>query len=240
MAKKFAVFDIDGTLIRWQMFHAVVDELVRQGSIDKKKGDAIREARMAWKRRVHIDSFKHYEETLVATYLGVLKDINIQTFGETIETSFETYKDQVYTYTRRLVKSLKQEGYVLIAISGSHQEMVEKIANHYGFDIVVGSQYSIKNGAYTGEERTPVIIGKGKLLKNIVEEHGLDWKDSVAVGDTASDISMLELVERPIAFNPNQVLLKAARTHGWKIVVERKNVVYELTSGEDGLYRLAQ
>lgn len=56
-------------------------------------------------------------------------------------------------------------------------------------------------------------------------------EDSYGVGDTASDISMLEIVDRPIAFNPNHQLYDHARKAGWRIVVERKDMVYDLTTG---------
>jgi phosphoserine phosphatase len=39
---------------------------------------------------------------------------------------------------------------------------------------------------------------------------------------------MLELVERPIAFNPNKKLCAHAKKKGWEIVVERKDVIYKL------------
>ena len=39
---------------------------------------------------------------------------------------------------------------------------------------------------------------------------------------------MLELVERPICFNPSRELYKAAKRLGWKVVVERKDVVYDI------------
>lgn len=228
MDKKFAVFDIDGTVIRWQLFHAVVDELAKQGSIDAQSTKVIHDARMTWKKRAHSDSFKDYEHAVVDVYHAALKNIRMTDFDAAIAAIFETYRDQVYTYTRDLIKSLKAQNYTLIAISGSHQEIVEKMAEHYGFDYVIGSKYPTKDGAYTGEEITPVIVGKGKLLKELVAVHGLSWKDSIAVGDTGSDISMLKLVEQPIAFNPNQELFNEASTEGWKIVVERKNVIYEL------------
>jgi phosphoserine phosphatase len=60
----------------------------------------------------------------------------------------------------------------------------------------------------------------------------------VAVGDTHGDIEMLEFVEQPIAFNPNKTLYDYAREKGWQIVVERKNVIYQL-GAVDGEYRLA-
>ena len=39
---------------------------------------------------------------------------------------------------------------------------------------------------------------------------------------------MMELVEQPIAFNPDQKLYARARNESWKIVIERKNVIYEM------------
>jgi phosphoserine phosphatase len=50
----------------------------------------------------------------------------------------------------------------------------------------------------------------------------------VGVGDTESDISFLELVEKPICFNPNKRLYTYAKRNDWKVVVERKDVIYEL------------
>jgi phosphoserine phosphatase len=39
---------------------------------------------------------------------------------------------------------------------------------------------------------------------------------------------MLEIVETPIAFNPNRLLYRHAKKHEWKVVVERKDVIYEV------------
>ena len=62
---------------------------------------------------------------------------------------------------------------------------------------------------------------------------------SIAIGNGASDISMLELVETPIAFNPEKKLFDYAKDRGWKIVVERKNVIYELET-RSGKYQLVK
>jgi len=59
-------------------------------------------------------------------------------------------------------------------------------------------------------------------------EHKLTFEGSYGVGDTESDISFLKLVENPIAFNPNQNLKAAAEKEQWKIVVEKKDVIYEI------------
>jgi HAD superfamily hydrolase (TIGR01490 family) len=235
--KKFAAFDIDGTLIRWQLYHAIADALAKLGHIDSSAFDSIQEARMNWKTRTHAEAFKAYERELVELYDKALSSLSTKQFTEAIEAAFSEYKDQVYTYTRDLIKKLKSQDYILFAISGSQAEIVKMIADYYGFDDFSGSIYVQKNGKFTGEVILP-FLHKDKVLKELIKKHGAGKSGSIAVGDSAGDIKMLETVENPIAFNPEQKLFEYARGEGWKIVVERKNMVYELEN-RDGKYELA-
>jgi phosphoserine phosphatase len=107
--KKFAVFDIDGTLIRWQLYHAVADSLVKLGFIDPVKYQAIKDARMIWKRRESSESFKKYELELVRLYSDILSELTTEQFETAADAVFEEYKDQVYTYTRDLVVRLNKK-----------------------------------------------------------------------------------------------------------------------------------
>lgn len=237
-SRPFAVFDIDGTLIRWQLYHAVVDKLAKKGLLGTSAQRTLQDARMVWKRREHSEAFRAYELELITVYEEALPSLSAEDFDTCVDEVAEEYKTQVYTYTRDLATKLKKHGYVLIAISGSHQELVEHIAKQYGFDIWVGTQYHRDNGRFTGEK----VIGshdKKTTLERVVKEHNLSLANSYAVGDSQSDAVMLELVDNPIAFNPDQALLKIAQTNGWPIVIERKNVVYKL-EGRDGSYVLAQ
>src|SRR5947209_7229004 len=132
--RKFAVFDIDGTLIRWQLYHAIADNLVKLGFIAPVKFQAIKDARMVWKRHESSESYKDYELELVILYVNILSEITYEQFQEAAQAVFDEYKDQVYIYTRDLLRKLKKDGYVLFAISGSQREIVEKMAEYYGFD----------------------------------------------------------------------------------------------------------
>ena len=69
---------------------------------------------------------------------------------------------------------------------------------------------------------------KKELLEEMIKKHGLSLEQSYAIGDTLSDAPMLSLVKNAIAFNPDKKLYKLALENNWQIVVERKNVVYEL------------
>src|SRR4051812_39180454 len=125
--RKFAVFDIDGTLIRWQLYHAIADELARGGQIEPKSYQQMRDARRDWKRRQG-GTFKDYELQVIKTYESVLMKLSPEQFELAIQTVFDEYKDQVYTYTRDLIAKLKKKHYLLFAISGSQTEIVAKIA----------------------------------------------------------------------------------------------------------------
>ncbi len=235
--QRFALFDIDGTVIRWQLFHSVVNELIRRGQLSEQATRDIKAARMTWKKRETEDSFKTYEQVLVNAYLDALTGLSVVQYMGAVESVFEEYKDQTYTYTRDLIRSLKEQGYALFAISGSQQEIVTKFAEYYGFDDAIGAHLEQLDGKFTGKIETPA-LGKQAAIDKLLSRHEVTRDGSIAVGDSESDIALLEAVEQPIAFNPSAGLYRQAKEQGWKVVVERKNVVYELEPS-DGSYVLA-
>lgn len=234
---KFAVFDIDGTLIRWQLYHSLVNELGKQGVLGDQAFSSIKAARAQWKVRKHPEAFKEYEHVMVTAYENMLTELSYTDFQKAMSTVIDEYKDQVYVYTRDLIKDLKDKGYMIFAISGSHTELVAEVAKYYGFDDFVGTVYPQINNRFTGEK----ILGsqnKAASLSSFMQKYNLTLEGSYAVGDSLSDVVMLELVENPIAFNPDRQLMHIAKDKGWTIVVERKNVIYTLEA-HDGTYRLA-
>ncbi|MDR0591573.1 MAG: HAD family phosphatase [Candidatus Nomurabacteria bacterium] len=231
MSQKFAVFDVDGTLIRWQLYHAVVNRLARKGELGDSAYKKLKAARNRWKKREQVESFRDYEVELVHLWLDSMAQVSYTAYLEAVEETISEYVDQAYSYTRSLIKQLKADGYFLLTISASPEELVAKTAEHYGFDDYVAAQFERDGDKFTGQVVTP-FYNKAERLQEMVKKHGLSWKESVAVGDTASDIQLLELVEKPIAFNPNGALAAKAIKRNWPVIVERKNVVYELKPGE--------
>ena len=238
MTRPFAVFDIDGTIIRWQLYHAIGDGLAKRGVIGPGAFRQVREARMNWKRRSGEELFLTYELELVKAFDAALAGLEVGVLSEVADEVFDEYKEQVYTYTRDLIRELKAKHYLLFAISGSPAVIVKKLADYYGFDDFAATNYPAKDGHFLGTKE--LSIGKKpELLQALVAKHHTSLEASVAVGDSEGDITMLEIVERPIAFNPSKLLFRHAGKQGWKIVLERKNMVYELESRHDK-YVLAQ
>jgi HAD superfamily hydrolase (TIGR01490 family) len=237
MARRpFAVFDIDGTIIRWQLYHAVADKLAKDGQVDFKQFEGVKDARMEWKKRAHAASFKDYEEMLVNIFTMALTNISVAQFQAASQEVIDEYKDQVYTYTRDLIKELKTQNYLIFAISASPEAIVKMLADYYRFDDFAGSKYQVKDGFYTGDR--DVLLGnrKPEILKQLAAKHRADWQGSIAAGDSESDIPMLAAVDRPIAFNPTKELFNQAVQNDWPIVIERKNMVYQLDPQNGGYH----
>ena len=235
--RPYAVFDLDGTLIRWQLFHVIVDRLGKTGRIDNNTYQDILKSRMAWKRREEIEGFDIYQAKFIDAYNSIVTNLSQKELEELANRAFDEHKDQSYVFTRNLMKDLKNKGYMLFAISGSFSEVVQLIAKHYGFDDSAGTLHTIKRGKFTGAIDVVQYERKVEMLESLKHKYNLTDKGSVAVGDSMGDYAILKHVENPIVFNPARELFIKAQEHGWKIVVERKNVIYELNKQGD-VYKL--
>ncbi|HAT74991.1 MAG TPA: HAD-IB family hydrolase, partial [Candidatus Moranbacteria bacterium] len=99
------------------------------------------------------------------------------------------------------------------------------------FDAYFGSVYEIdKNKIYTGKTIFEPTRDKGAVVKQFVAENNIALAGSFGMGDTQSDVSFLELVDEPIAFNPDSNLRRIAEEKKWKIIVEKKDVIYEINN----------
>jgi HAD superfamily hydrolase (TIGR01490 family) len=236
--RPFAAFDIDGTIIRWQLYHAIAEELAHAGVLGGIEYETVRAARLRWKNRHSHDAFEDYERTLVNVVDAALTGISVEQLKAACSTVITQYKNQVYTFTRDLIKQLQSEGYLLFAISASQSDIVRLLAEYYNFDDFGGSTYDIEAGFYTGRKVLLKTERKPEYLKKLVAKHNATWRGSIAVGDTESDIPLLSCVENPIAFNPSSLLFEHAKAERWRVVIERKNMIYDLKDS-NGTYVLA-
>lgn len=228
MSRKFAAFDIDGTLFRSGLYREVFYELYKMGVLPTDLGEETTLKHREWRHRVHGNAFEEFERIMVGGLDSYLPQLRISDYDEAVKRVLDKKAENVYVYTRDLIKQLKAENYFIIAISGSQQELVEPFAQRYGFDAWVGQQWERGIEYFTGNV-VKTHTGKDKIIERLVQEYDLTFEDSYAVGDSNGDSGMLDIVDHPIAFNPTFELLERAIERGWKIVIERKNASYELT-----------
>ena len=237
MKRKFAAFDIDGTISRNALFLQIVDELIARGNLPSDYRSSLDSKFEEYKKRVHKNSFKDYMMLSVNILLDNLNSISVQDYRKAVDAVIAKNSDYLYVYTTGLIEKLREEGYFLIALSGSEMYSVQKFTEKLGFDLAIGEYYHEKEGFFTGKI-DHVFKQKDIFLKKFIIEHDLTLDGSYAVGDSSGDLSMLKLVDNPVAFNPEDTLYEEAKKQGWKIVVERKNVIYELEP-KNGSYILA-
>ena len=234
--QKFAAFDIDGTLFRSGLHREVCYELTKMGKVPESVGSELTAKHRQWRHRLHGNAFEEFERTVVEYFDALTTQIKVADYDEAVKHVLEKKAENVYVYTRDLLKQLKSEGYFLVAISGSQIELVEPFARKYGFDAWVGQEWERGTEFFTGNI-TKTHTGKDKIIKKLLDEHNLTLKGSVGVGDSNGDTGMLGLVDHAIAFNPTAELYEKAIKSNWDIVVERKNMIYRL-SPNDGQYVL--
>lgn len=238
MKRKFAVFDIDGTISRDSLFLQIVEELIANGHIPSSTKKELENKLKAYKVRASKHAFKDYIKQSVDTLFSHITSLKISEYRAAADTVVNRSYSHVYVYTRDLALELKKQGYFLIALSGSEMYAVEQFMSKlFDFDIVIGEEYEVLDGYFTGKA-SQVFHKKELYLEKLISKHDLTLEGSIAVGDSAGDTSMLAYVENPIAFNPEDTLYETAKEKGWKIVVERKNVIYKLTPNDDGTYEL--
>ncbi len=223
--KKIAVFDIDGTIFRSNLHFELFKGLVEYGIFPAIVLKEIEEYHDDWiNRRGH---YRDFEKSLIVSYQNRLKGKVVEDIQKVSRFIVAEKMEHVYVYTRDMIERLRPD-HLLVAISGSPREVVDAFTENWKFDKAYGTIYGSENGVYTGEVVFPSYEVKDTTLNNFCTERGLGLQESIGIGDTNGDIAFLNLVENPIAFNPSQELFTNAKQRGWKIVVERKDVIYEI------------
>ncbi|MEX0930534.1 MAG: HAD-IB family hydrolase [Candidatus Paceibacterota bacterium] len=226
--RKVAIFDIDGTIFRSSLLIELVEGLIDRGLFDEQVREGYRTEYEGWLDRV--GGYEEYIKAVVEVFLANIKGVPFAAFDEVADEVVGRHRSRVYRFTRDLIAELKQDGYFLLAVSQSPKRVLDKFCEGFGFDKVYGRFYELGPGdRFTGKVQDEhLIANKANIVKRAVEKEGLTLDGSYGVGDTEDDIPFLELVTRPICFNPNSGLYRYARINSWRIVVERKDVIYEI------------
>lgn len=226
--KKVAIFDIDGTIFRSSLLIEFTDALIQEGMFPSQARKVYAKTYKNWLDRK--GTYEEYIGAVIRAFENNIKGVDHKAFLKIAKKVVAFHKNRVYRYSRNLVKDLKKKNYYLLAISNSPREIVEEFAWKLGFNKVYGRIYEVDTqGKFTGVTLyADIIADKAAVLKRAIGKEQLTLAGSLGIGDTESDIRFLKMVEQPICFNPNKKLYDFAKRTGWKIVVERKDVIYYL------------
>jgi len=229
MPRKVAVFDVDGTIFRSSLLIQVVDQLIRDGVFPEDSQRVYAKEFERWENRE--GSYQDYIDAVVRAFRQNLRGVHYGALADAAEKVVAAQWKRTYRYTRDLIHDLKDKNYFLLAVSHSPKTVLDKFCPRLGFDKSYGIVYEIGptdkfTGAVVDEH---LIYNKANILKRAMEKENLKLAYSIGVGDTETDIPILEMVAKPICFNPNQNLYRHAKRQGWEVVVERKDMIYDIT-----------
>ena len=193
-SKRLVVFDMDSTLIRIE----VIDELARAHGVYDEVA-AITATAMA--------GHMPYEESLrlrVAKLAG-LPVSEIQKIVADLPLT-EGAED--------LLRVLKALGFKTAVISGGFSIAADALRTRLGLDYAFSNVLDVKDGKLTGRVHEPIVgpQRKADLLDALAQREGIPLDQTIAVGDGANDLLMLEKAGLGIAFHAKAKLKDAADT----------------------------
>jgi phosphoserine phosphatase len=128
--------------------------------------------------------------------------------------------DDVYaslTYTpgaHTLIRTLRRLGYRFALVSGGFSQVTDRIAAELGIHYSAANTLEIVDGVLTGELVGDVVdrAGKAAALRRFAADAGIALQNTVAIGDGANDLDMLEAAGLGVAFNAKPMVRAAADT----------------------------
>lgn len=193
-AQRLVVMDVDSTLIQ--------DEVIELFAAHAGCEDQVAEI-TARAMRGELD----FEESLHAR-VALLKGLDVSVVDQ-------VRKDVRLTPgARTLVRTLKRLGYQVGIVSGGFTQVTDALQEELGLDFAAANTLEVVDGRFTGRVTGEVVDreGKARLLRRFAQEAGVPLAQTVAIGDGANDLGMLNTAGLGVAFNAKPLVREAAHT----------------------------
>ncbi|GAA2074793.1 phosphoserine phosphatase SerB [Actinomadura alba] len=193
-AKRLIVMDVDSTLIQGEVIELLAE---KTGRLDEVA--AITEAAM----RGELD-FEGSLRERVALLAGL------------DTAAIDDVRDRVRLAAgaRTLVRTLKRLDYKFAIVSGGFTQVTDSLVADLGIDYSAANTLEVVDGRLTGRLVGPIIdrAGKAAALERFAHEAGVPISQTVAIGDGANDLDMIQAAGLGVAYNAKPVVRQAADT----------------------------
>jgi phosphoserine phosphatase len=181
--RRLVCFDMDSTLIQTE----VIDELAELAGVGTEV-KAITEAAMQGDIDFN-ESFVRRMKLLKGLSEAVLHDVAVNL--------------PITKGARRLIDTLKSYGFKTAILSGGFTYFGHYLQKELGIDYVYANELEIKDGILTGKHIGDIVNGnkKAEYLQDIALKEGININQTIAIGDGANDLPMLNVAGLGIAFH---------------------------------------
>jgi phosphoserine phosphatase len=191
--RKLIIADMDSTMITVEC----IDELADYAGI-KPQIAAITEAAM----RGELDF-----EAALRSRVALLKGLS-----ETVIETCLAERVRITSGAQALIRTVRAGGGHAVLVSGGFTRFAEPVARAIGFDRAIANQLGIADGVLDGTVVGDIVGAQTKCdtLHTVLAERGWGVAQSLAVGDGANDIPMIEAAGLGIAFHAKPKTAAAA------------------------------
>jgi phosphoserine phosphatase len=181
--RRLVCFDMDSTLIQTE----VIDELAELAGVGAEV-KAITESAMQGEIDFK-ESFKRRMKLLEGLSEGVLNNVAVNL--------------PITKGAKRLIDTLHSYGFKTAILSGGFTYFGDYLQKKLDIDYVYANELEIKNGVLTGGYIGEIVDGnkKAEYLRLLAKKEGIDISQTIAIGDGANDLPMLNLAGLGIAFH---------------------------------------
>lgn len=192
MTKGLLVMDVDSTLI----LEEGIDLLGEEAGVGEEVA-AITERAM----RGELD----FEEAL-RERVALLKGLPVTVFDRIME------KIHFTPGAADLVAELKNRGYKVAVVSGGFHETVDRLAAQLELDYVRANRLEAVDGVLTGQVLGEIVTKETKkaCLDAWAVENGLELSQTIAMGDGANDLPMIQRAGIGVAFCAKPIVQEQA------------------------------
>ena len=113
---------------------------------------------------------------------------------------------------RALVRTMRANGALTVLVSGGFTRFAEPVAAEIGFERAIANVLEIQGKGLAGTVAKPIVGADTKLatLHAALAERCVPAADSLAVGDGANDLMMIEAAGLGVAYHAKPVVAAAA------------------------------
>lgn len=216
---RLAIFDLDNTLLGGDSDYLWGRFLIEQGVVDAAHYERENERFYAEYKAGTLDIFE-YQRFSLAPVKGktpeAVRAWHRRYMAEKIEPI-------MLPAARRLLAEHRRAGDFLLIITATSRLVTQPIADAFGVDDMLATEAEIADGCYTGEVTDIPCFQRGKVerLHAWLAKTGFNLAGAAFYSDSHNDLPLLELVERPVAVDPDDTLRDHATAKGWPIITLR-------------------
>jgi len=115
---------------------------------------------------------------------------------------------------RTLIRTLQRLGFQVAIVSGGFTQVTDHLVEQLGLDFAAANTLEVVDGKFTGRVTGEIVdrAGKARWLARFAEQAKVPLEQTVAIGDGANDLDMLNAAGLGVAFNAKPVVREAADT----------------------------